>query len=269
VSEPWTTPRLVAALEATYEPDEGKSREWATIFEATLADNRRVDCLALNLWQSRGHTLRGHEIKASRADWLVELKDPEKSARAVTSCDEWYIVAAPAVVLTSELPTGWGLMLPARKRLKIAHPAVLRVGTPGRELWARLIQKSFGLIHQARVEGHAEGLKEGRDTSGHDAIRQDRSDAYDRLQALQEAQEDVLMKLGVGTWNELAILLKPPVGTLIRAAVEDARWGPKCGDRLRRLIADLFASSEERTRELHELRERIETRFPPEEKKPE
>lgn len=91
----------------------------ATGFDAT----RSADALAFHFWPSDGLHITGYEIKASRADWIRELKDPEKSFAFARYCDFWWIAAAtPKLVEVEELPTGWGLLvLNAKGRL---HPVV-------------------------------------------------------------------------------------------------------------------------------------------------
>lgn len=112
-------------LRATYDPPEGRAREWLGFEEVTLG-SRRMDFLALNLWYSRGHEIRGHEVKEQRGDWLRELKDPAKADGLAAFVDTWWVAAPADVVLPEELPVGWGLMVPARKRLKIAREAAKR-----------------------------------------------------------------------------------------------------------------------------------------------
>lgn len=89
---------------------------------------RRIcDYMAIDLWPGMGRgsgpTLHGHEVKVSRADWLVERRDPEKAEAFAQFCDYWWLVVADkSIVRPGELPDGWGLM--------IAHGASVRVATP-------------------------------------------------------------------------------------------------------------------------------------------
>lgn len=87
--------------------------EWALLFnvgDATGAGQRRwADAVAMNLYPSRGLEIHGFEVKASRSDWLRELKQPGKSAPVQRFCDRWWIVAPPGTVAAGELPPTWGL----------------------------------------------------------------------------------------------------------------------------------------------------------------
>lgn len=57
-------------------------------------------------------TLIGHEVKVSRADWLNELREPDKSDKWKQHCHQWYLVISdPSYVRKGELPDDWGLMI--------------------------------------------------------------------------------------------------------------------------------------------------------------
>lgn len=87
--------------------------EWALFFEvgdATGARQRRwADAVAMNMYPSRGLEIHGFELKASRSDWLRELKNPAKAESVSRFCDRWWIVAPPGVVNDGELPPTWGM----------------------------------------------------------------------------------------------------------------------------------------------------------------
>lgn len=74
-----------------------------------------ADALAVRVLPAHGPwVLHGFEVKRTRADWLVELRNPQKSAPFRKHCARWYLVVpAPwkQVVLTlGELPEAWGLI---------------------------------------------------------------------------------------------------------------------------------------------------------------
>lgn len=71
---------------------------------------RTIDAVTLSLWPSEGFKLDAYEIKVSRADWMAEVRDPEKSEPARELCDAFWIVAPVGMVKPVELPTGWGLI---------------------------------------------------------------------------------------------------------------------------------------------------------------
>lgn len=74
------------------------------------AEQRRADVLALSVWPSKGLTLDGYEIKASRADLKKELADPEKHQAVARYCDTWTLVAWDDEVLVDGVPESWGIL---------------------------------------------------------------------------------------------------------------------------------------------------------------
>jgi len=105
------TSELRAALQTRHPPE-----AWALAFEVadgTGATQRRwADAVAMSLWPSRGLKMHGFEIKASRSDWLRELKNPAKSEAICKYCDYWWLVAgSDDIVWSGELPDSWGLLV--------------------------------------------------------------------------------------------------------------------------------------------------------------
>lgn len=84
--------------------------------EVTAPDHsgRRADAVHIGLWSSRGAgTVEVCELKVSRADWLVELKKPQKAEAWWPYCHHfWLVVPHEGIVKDGELPKGWGLMMP-------------------------------------------------------------------------------------------------------------------------------------------------------------
>lgn len=85
----------------------------------------RADALYVGFTSASGRLLIGHEIKATRSDWLTELRKPGKADTWADQCHEWWLVTVPGVVADGELPAGWGLMVPgkSRTRMKVVTPA--------------------------------------------------------------------------------------------------------------------------------------------------
>lgn len=91
---------------------------------AGFQSDRSADALGIGLWPSRGCSIHGFEIKASRADWLRELKDGAKAEAFFAYCDFWHVVVGDsAIVKEGELPPGWGLLVPHGDKLRETVPA--------------------------------------------------------------------------------------------------------------------------------------------------
>lgn len=90
------------------------------------AADRTADALAMSLWPSRGLHIYGFEIKASRTDWLKELKNPDKADSIAIYCHYWYLViGSEDIVKEDELPKTWGLIIPHGKGLRVKKEATL------------------------------------------------------------------------------------------------------------------------------------------------
>lgn len=67
----------------------------------------------------RDLAFHGHEVKVSRADWLTELRDPEKAEAFRPYMHYWWLVVPDAsIVKSGELPEGWGLLVQSGTRLR-------------------------------------------------------------------------------------------------------------------------------------------------------
>lgn len=101
---------------------------WALMFEVSdrIHDVKsRADAIAFDIYKYKIH---GYEIKASRGDWMNELKNPEKSARISKYCDFWWVIAPKNMIHPKELPEGWGLIEagPNSLRKKVLAPQNFR-----------------------------------------------------------------------------------------------------------------------------------------------
>lgn len=109
MSDRQTTATIRKALASRF-----SAPEWACFFEVAQGTGgnagRSADCVAMNMFPSRGLRVHGVEIKASRSDWQRELRDPTKAEPIMRFCDHWWIAAKAGVVLAGELPPTWGLL---------------------------------------------------------------------------------------------------------------------------------------------------------------
>jgi len=101
------TENLRRRLERRVLSPEGQGRRSFLFFEVGIC-GRRADAISLELWRSREQLIQGYEFKASRADWLNELRDPAKAAPAVAVCDRFWLITPPDIVRPGEVPEHWG-----------------------------------------------------------------------------------------------------------------------------------------------------------------
>lgn len=164
----------------------------ATGFAAT----RSADALAFSFWPSDGLTLIGYEIKASRADWIRELKDPEKSFAFARYCDFWWIAAGTTkVVDVEELPPGWGLLvLNAKDRLHPIVPARKLAPEPlTRDILMSIVRTACTSAWEPVVQAHIKEVSQRVRESAESDSRQVRRD----LEALQARVREFEASAGV------------------------------------------------------------------------
>ncbi|GAA4923349.1 hypothetical protein [Nesterenkonia rhizosphaerae] len=92
-------------------PEVGMNGNWGS--------SNRCDAIYVGFTSSSGRILVGHEVKASRADWLKELEHRDKADAWADQCHEWWLVTAPDIVQDGELPAGWGHMVPGRSKTRM------------------------------------------------------------------------------------------------------------------------------------------------------
>lgn len=153
--------------------------EWVLLNEVRdstgFEGNRSADCMAMSTWPSRGCLLYGFEIKVSRADVLKELREPAKAAALSKWCDRWYLVLGRKdLILESELPKTWGLLVPHGSGLKIAKEAPERKPkTWPRTFVASLLRNAWQNTpaDAALKKEYERGREQGKLTSSYQAQR--------------------------------------------------------------------------------------------------
>lgn len=116
---------------------------------------RIADYLVIDKYRSR-QSMHGFEIKVSRADWLSELRQPEKSEYWRRYCNYWWIVASDkTVVKPEELPRGYGLLV-ATSTMNSLRCKVEPFHTESSDLPLDLVA---GIAYAAQMKPHAMDLK--------------------------------------------------------------------------------------------------------------
>lgn len=114
----WTAQLLLDRLQRHFinPSDPLPGGAFLTEIESYSAPVRRVDALYVGFVGSRGHHINGFELKVKRSDWLNELANPEKAEWWFTHTHRWWLVVPDTdVAKETELPPGWGMMMPARR----------------------------------------------------------------------------------------------------------------------------------------------------------
>ena len=138
----------------------------------------RCDAIYVGFTGASRRQMIGHEVKASRSDWLVELAKPGKADLWADQCHSWWIVAPPGVVRLEELPDAWGLMEPGpktRTRLLIRSPAQSHPGRVPSWLAVRSVMSRFDTLRADAIRANM--------AKAHEAVRATMADEVDRIVA--------------------------------------------------------------------------------------
>lgn len=104
----------------------------AMFFELKLCtgwsgSEQRLDAWSIPLWPSLGKSIVAYEVKISRADFLKEIKNPDKRQAGLERSNEFYFVTAERVVKNlEEIPEECGWLLYENGELKTIKPAPIR-----------------------------------------------------------------------------------------------------------------------------------------------
>lgn len=94
---------------------------WVTAEEVpvkTGGGNRRLDFVAMECWESRGHALWGFEVKVSKADLAREIRDPSKHT-CFFECLDYYSIAVPEeIVDVDTVPEAWGIVVVRKNEIR-------------------------------------------------------------------------------------------------------------------------------------------------------
>lgn len=130
------------------------------------AGSRRCDAIHVGFTSTSGRILTGHEVKVSRADWLRELAKPGKADEWADDCHAWYVVASePGVVQPSELPPGWGLLLPGKSRTRMRTVVHATVNMDVMPSWdtMRSILSRLDTLQRERLADVRDEMNKARD----------------------------------------------------------------------------------------------------------
>lgn len=225
-----TTEELYALLETRFALPEWAL--WRQVCEAGFGGKRLADAVAMNLFPSRGMEVHGLEIKASRSDWLRELKNPAKADELSRFCDRWWLVVADrAMVKEGELPPTWGLLAPSGKALRawVDAPKLENVEPLSRRFIAVILRRSMA---DGRFSWDSQIAAEVR--KERERLAKEHSDDLERAVApLRKFEEAAGLKLDDYDW---ATLTPAAVGRALRLYLDGKVETDKAEARMRRQL---------------------------------
>lgn len=128
---------------------------------------RYLDYMVINLWESRGQSIIGFEVKSHRNDWLKELKSPDKQELHAPYCDYFYLLTTgDNVAKAEEIPENWGWMTVKGDKLFTLKKAPKQQSKPmSRSLMVAIIRRAFNkteYVHKDLLEKEVEARVESR-----------------------------------------------------------------------------------------------------------
>lgn len=235
------TKHLLAQLERHYIRP-GTETQPGGIFVTEVGMNggwgsgRRADAIYVGFTAASGRLMIGHELKASRSDWLHELDQHTKAAAWGEQCHEWWIVTLPGIVKLDELPAEWGLMEPPRRgrKMRVVKPAPrFSDRQPSWDVcrsvfarWDTLRAKEISDINQAASDRATEKINQYAERVRDNPAEQR---AQETLLALQEALGDRYLQIhhdADGTGHRFGVSVDDlaRIGTLLRSERDLRRY---------------------------------------------
>lgn len=110
----FTESEITEALKDKYDNEQGDG--WIFISQVRNhtgyygGREQYIDGYAINLWPGRRIQAIAFEIKVSRADFLKEMKDPQKRQCAMDHSNEFYFVVPVGMLKVEEIPEDCGLI---------------------------------------------------------------------------------------------------------------------------------------------------------------
>lgn len=163
------------------------AREWVVLpqvrnqtgFARTV---RTADAVAVSTFPSKGIGAHGFECKASRADWLRELKDGSKSEEIGRFCCQWSVAAVPDAVRADEVPEKWGWIVIEDGAVRVKKKAPKREAQePTWAFFAALVRAASVATPEADVEKRIAA-----------ALAAQEADFCRRAEAIRKAERDRL-----------------------------------------------------------------------------
>jgi hypothetical protein len=200
---------------------------------------RTADAMAISLYRSRGKAIWGFEMKVSRADWLKELKQPEKSESILRFCNYWALVVSDKnIVKEGELPPTWGLYVAQKNRLKCLVPCPKLEPIPMNitMLTALLynVENKHRKLDEKRLrEEYDKGYQLGQKRTYDSSWEKNFKTLEEKVKHFEEASG---LQIQYG-WNnaQLGEAVKALLGSKseLKRALGNATWGIKQADDLR------------------------------------
>lgn len=176
---------------------------------ASPDSGRRADAIVIGLTKSRGG-IDGFEVKVDRRDWQRELDQPTKADGWYSRTHRWW-VAAPSdkVVQPSELPPGWGLMVPSTRSTQ-RMTVVVKPETRTPDLSWPVVCELVKKLDRERASAVADALRELDQTVRDQAMAAARNELTHRRTDEERIGQALVDITGLQPWQLMYLDRIPP-----------------------------------------------------------
>jgi hypothetical protein len=234
LKEPTMYAKVIERLRKRYEED--------LLLEQFTTPNdsgysNRADAIGISCHPSRSTNIEYFEIKASRSDWLNELKKPSKSHLLTKYCDKiWLVTTSQDIAQTSEIPDNWGWMFLKGKRLVVGKEApklepdydrgfIIRIAQYSKREFNKQIAKEYWKVH--------EEVKDELEQKAKGDYWRDEAKRYTELYEKQTAVFDAFEKAsGISIYSFANIDNLKEIGTIAKSLFEIREAQKKIGQEL-------------------------------------
>lgn len=200
--------------------------ECIVVKEVADSSSRRryLDFMVINLWESRGQSIIGFEVKSYRSDWLSELKRPEKQELHAPYCDYFYLLTTKEdIAKLEEIPENWGWMVVKNDKLFTMKKAPKLNAKPmSKSMMVSIMRRAADKTDYIHKDDIADKIKEESDRKLEMAKR-NRDYDIDNYKTLKTKVEEFEQASGLklNTWGCLPKELGEAVKLVMRYDLTD------------------------------------------------
>lgn len=215
---------VMSALRRMYPSD-----QYALLQEVSNepAGGRRADAVVIGLWESRGLTWSGIEVKVSKQDLKRELADPSKADVIAKHLDYWYLAVPAGLTDGENVPDNWGIIEVKYQGGDTSEHAVARVKRKATKLeidpvsnWHRRFLASVcrrisddmsaeKRVREAYEQGLNAGLRQKRKAETNARFAQTSVDSFDaeRIRLVKETEK----RFGLSMFRSVKLLTQEAI----------------------------------------------------------
>lgn len=222
--EPYViTQQILGCLETTH-----PYPEWSSFRElAVLTGTRRLDFWTMAAYSAHAYRAVVYEVKATRSDFLNELKHPEKRIPAEECAHECWFAVPAGIVKPEEIPANWGLMVLSEgmRFRRVKHATQREIGPLPHYLTSAVARRG---VERSKPIDRKLWRVAGRDLTDEDVIKLAQELGIDRLKAQERsvrdsAVEDFKLSYEYGLLEDCADLARAVISATGARTVDEWR----------------------------------------------